>query len=246
MAKGDANFGAAGKKGYMGGKYSRKAMNLSKKELGKAGAAAASKRTVKISQTSRSDGKTLGPGGKPLTGRVKMGNGNIAVYKAGKRVIAQTAKKSSSPTATKDESPARTKDMTPAAKRAKAMRTGRRMADTAGRAGMALARDKSGKPSSTPTSGVSRTPMLKTTPSGASSASGAGSPQSRSGPFGPEGRVGANVGNMRLIAKIAGLKREADLAAQRQRNAKASEAAKAKARAERDRLLKEIARLEGK
>ena len=92
MARGDANFGAAGKKGYMGGKYSRKAMNLTKKQLGKSGVAAARKRTVDISQTRREVGKTLGPGGKPLTGRVKMGNGNIAVYKAGKRVIAQKPK----------------------------------------------------------------------------------------------------------------------------------------------------------
>lgn len=101
MAKGDANFGAAGKKGYMGGKYSRKAMNLSKKELGKAGVAAARKRTVDISQTRRESGKTLGPGGKPLTGRVKMGNGNIAVYKDGKRVISQAPKKAAAPSTTR-------------------------------------------------------------------------------------------------------------------------------------------------
>jgi hypothetical protein len=116
MAKGDANFGAAGKKGYMGGKYSRKAMNLSKKELGKAGVAAASKRTVKISQTSRSDGKTLGPGGKPLTGRVKMGNGNIAVYKAGKRVIAQAAKKATPTVTRKPAPPAKKTDAPPVKK----------------------------------------------------------------------------------------------------------------------------------
>jgi hypothetical protein len=89
----DPNFGAAGKKGYMGGRYSRKAQNLTKAQLGKAGAKAAAKRTVNISQTRREDGKTLGPGGKPLTGTVRMGNGNVAVYKNGKRVISQAVKK---------------------------------------------------------------------------------------------------------------------------------------------------------
>lgn len=144
MAKGDANFGAAGKKGYMGGMYSRKAMNLTKKELGKSGVAAARKRTVDISQTSRADGKTLGPGGKPLTGRVKMGNGNIAVYKAGKRVIAQKAAKPTASAPSKERTPTPAREMSAAAKAAKKARTGRRVVDTAGRAGMAMAREKSG------------------------------------------------------------------------------------------------------
>jgi hypothetical protein len=91
--KRDPNFGAAGKKGYMAGRYSRKAQNLTKAQLGKAGAKAAAKRTVDIGQTRREEGKTLGPGGKPLTGTVRMGNGNVAVYKNGKRVINQAAKK---------------------------------------------------------------------------------------------------------------------------------------------------------
>jgi hypothetical protein len=50
----------------------------------------ASKRfTIDITQTSRVEGSgvTLGPKGKPLTGSVKLANGKIAVYKAGKRVV---------------------------------------------------------------------------------------------------------------------------------------------------------------
>jgi hypothetical protein len=78
----------------MGGQYGRKAENLTKKELKKAGGAkAAAGPKVSISQTSRDTnrGITLGPKGKPLTGRVKLENGNMAVYKAGKRVIKAAA-----------------------------------------------------------------------------------------------------------------------------------------------------------
>lgn len=107
MAKKDPNFGAQGKRGNMGGRYSRKAMNLTEKQLGKKGAAAAKKRTVDISQTSRADGVTRGPGGKPLTGTVKMGNGNVAVYKAGKRVINQAPKKAAGKPASSGGSSAR-------------------------------------------------------------------------------------------------------------------------------------------
>lgn len=90
----DPNFGVQGKGGGMGGQYARKAENLTKKQLKAAGAAKAAKKAkVDISQTSRdySKGITLGPKGKPLTGSVRLANGNIAVYKAGKRV--QVAKK---------------------------------------------------------------------------------------------------------------------------------------------------------
>ena len=91
--KGDANFGVAGRMGAMGGKYGRKATNLSAKELKAAGGdKAASKRTVDISKTKRATsgpmaGKTLGPAGKPLTGTVTMSDGSKAVYKDGKRVV---------------------------------------------------------------------------------------------------------------------------------------------------------------
>jgi len=91
--KGDANFGVAGRMGAMGGKYGRKATNLSAKELKSAGAEkAAAKRTVDISKTKRATsgpmaGKTLGPAGKPLTGTVTMSDGSKAVYKDGKRVV---------------------------------------------------------------------------------------------------------------------------------------------------------------
>lgn len=83
------NFGVAGKTGGMGGKYGRKSENLSTKQLKAAGGLkAAGKRTVSISQTKRDEtrGITLGPGGKPLTGTVKLLNGKTAVYKGGKRV----------------------------------------------------------------------------------------------------------------------------------------------------------------
>lgn len=91
--KKDPNFPMQGRLGGMGGKYGRKAVNLTAQELKAAGAKkAAAKRTVNISQTSRSTtgatrGKTLGPGGKPLTGSVKLLNGKTAVYKGGKRVM---------------------------------------------------------------------------------------------------------------------------------------------------------------
>ena len=88
----ERNFGAMGKTGGMGGKYGRKSENLSAKQLKAAGAAkAAKKRPVHISQTRREGSVTLGPGGKPLTGPVKLSNGNTAVYKGGKRVQAGPA-----------------------------------------------------------------------------------------------------------------------------------------------------------
>ena len=92
MAK-DPNFPMQGKLGGMGGQYGRKAENLNKKQLKRAGATkAAAKRTVDIGRTNRATegvnkGRTLGPGGKPLTGSVKLLNGKMAVYKAGKRVV---------------------------------------------------------------------------------------------------------------------------------------------------------------
>ena len=83
-----------GKMGFKKGAYGSakgvraKAANLSDAQLKRAGGAkAAAKRTVDIGSTSRVAGKTLGPGGKPLTGSVKLANGQMAVYKAGKRVI---------------------------------------------------------------------------------------------------------------------------------------------------------------
>ena len=88
----ERNFGSMGKTGGMGGKYGRKSENLSAKQLKAAGAAkAAKKRTVDISQTRREGAVTLGPGGKPLTGTVKLSNGKTAVYKGGKRVQAGPA-----------------------------------------------------------------------------------------------------------------------------------------------------------
>lgn len=88
----ERNFGSMGKTGGMGGKYGRKSENLSAKQLKAAGALKASKkRTVDISQTRREGAVTLGPGGKPLTGTVKLANGKTAVYKGGKRVQAGPA-----------------------------------------------------------------------------------------------------------------------------------------------------------
>lgn len=96
MGEKNGNNRGKGNPNGFGGKYVRKAQNLSAAQLKKAGAAkAAKKRTVDISQTSRAYGKgvTLGPGGKPLTGTVNMGNGNTAVYKNGKRVVKAAAPK---------------------------------------------------------------------------------------------------------------------------------------------------------
>lgn len=170
MAKGDANFGAAGKKGYMGGKYSRKAMNLSKKELGKAGVAAARKRTVDISQTRRESGKTLGPGGKPLTGRVKMGNGNIAVYKDGKRVISQAPKKASvtKPRGGSSAGTGATKPPTPPAKKKDLVNTRKaRDAAMAGRRGLTT-----NSRTRTPMSGTVSSAIAGSKPAGTKTSSG--------------------------------------------------------------------------
>ena len=72
------------------GDYEGKTLNLTKKQLGKSGRAAAASRRVAISRTTydKATKKVLGPMGKPLTGRVDLGGGNIAVYKNGVRVRA--------------------------------------------------------------------------------------------------------------------------------------------------------------
>ena len=74
----------------------KKSLNLRDKQLGKKGRAAAKKRTVSISKTEHmkegpNKGKVVGPAGKPLTGKVDMGGGNMAVYRNGKRVTAKPA-----------------------------------------------------------------------------------------------------------------------------------------------------------
>ena len=76
----------------------KKSLNLKGKQLGKKGRAAAKKRTVSISKTEHmkegpNKGKVVGPKGKPLTGKVDMGGGNMAVYRNGKRVTAKPATK---------------------------------------------------------------------------------------------------------------------------------------------------------
>ena len=98
------------------GDYKGKTLNLTKKQLGKSGTAAAQKRTVDISATKYEAGskKVLGPGGKPLTGSVDLGGGNMAVYKNGVRVRA-TAPKSSAATTKSKESKSDT-SATPATK----------------------------------------------------------------------------------------------------------------------------------
>jgi hypothetical protein len=98
-----------------GGKFKGKdSINLSKKELGNKGTAAASKRTVDISKTKHkkegpNKGKVVGPKGNPLTGKVDMGGGNMAVYKDGKRVTSRTAKKAASPRSGGGVTPAQAK-----------------------------------------------------------------------------------------------------------------------------------------
>lgn len=77
---------------YSVGNYKGKTLNLTKKQLGKSGSAAAAKRTVSISDTKYEGKKVLGPGGKPLTGSVDLGGGNMAVYKGGVRVRAAAPK----------------------------------------------------------------------------------------------------------------------------------------------------------
>ena len=80
----------AGKMGNTGGKYSAKSGDLSKSQLKRAGGLKASKKpTIDYTQTSRKigSGVTRDSSGKLLTGSVKLSNGQIGVYKAGKRVI---------------------------------------------------------------------------------------------------------------------------------------------------------------
>ena len=71
---------------------SGKTLNLTNKQLGASGRRAASAATVDISKTTfdKSKGGVLGPMGKPLTGRVDLGGGNIAVYRNGVRVRASS------------------------------------------------------------------------------------------------------------------------------------------------------------
>lgn len=78
----------------------KKSLNLKGKQLGKKGRAAAKKRTVSISDTkySKKTGIVTGPAGKPLTGKVDMGGGNMAVYRNGKRVTAKPAAKATKTT----------------------------------------------------------------------------------------------------------------------------------------------------
>ena len=104
----------------------KKSLNLKDKQLGKKGRAAAKKRTVSISKTEHmkegpNKGKVVGPKGNPLTGKVDMGGGNMAVYRDGKRVLAKTAKgtkttnnKATAPKATSNQ----TKALTAAQKKA--------------------------------------------------------------------------------------------------------------------------------
>ena len=75
----------------------KKSLNLRNKQLGKKGVAASKKRTVSISKTEHMKegphkGKVVGPKGNPLTGKVDMGGGNMAVYRNGKRVTAKRPK----------------------------------------------------------------------------------------------------------------------------------------------------------
>ena len=112
----DQNFGVQGRLGGMGGKYGRKAENLTAKELKRAGGAkAAATREVKIQDTRRDTtrGITLGPKGKPLTGKVTLENGSVAVYKNGKRVVAAAKKAAPSTSKSSTKAPAKTPVKTP-------------------------------------------------------------------------------------------------------------------------------------
>lgn len=87
----------------------KKSLNLKGKQLGKKGRAAAKKRTVSISKTEYmkegpNKGKVVGPKGNPLTGKVDMGGGNMAVYRNGKRVLAKPAAKAKKTTNNKTTS----------------------------------------------------------------------------------------------------------------------------------------------
>lgn len=91
--------------------------------------------------------------GKRVTGTVMMagaGQGGMSAtksYKGGRSVASIKASKQKGRRAAVDKtpsSPTPKKEMTAAAKKAKQVRTGRRAVDTAGRAGMAMAREKSG------------------------------------------------------------------------------------------------------
>lgn len=86
---------------YSVGNYKGKTLNLKKKQLTAAARKAAAVRggrKVNISNTKydSSTKKVLGPKGNPLTGKVDLGGGNIAVYKNGVRVRAAVAKKATS------------------------------------------------------------------------------------------------------------------------------------------------------
>jgi hypothetical protein len=91
LKKGKKVAGAA----YSVGNYKGKTLNLKKKQLTAAARKAAAVRggrKVNISNTKydSSTKKVLGPKGNPLTGKVDLGGGNIAIYKNGVRVRAKT------------------------------------------------------------------------------------------------------------------------------------------------------------
>lgn len=75
------------------GNYKGKTLNLRGKQLGAKGRAAASARKIDISKTryDKESKKVLGPMGKPVTGRIDLGGGNIAVYRNGVRVRASSS-----------------------------------------------------------------------------------------------------------------------------------------------------------
>lgn len=161
--KKDPNFPMQGKTGGMGGTYGSKSENLSKKVLKKAGAAkVAAKRTVSVSDTRREGSRTLGPGGKPLSGTVVLANGAKAVYKNGRRVQAADARSkpkapaaraSSRPSAVvnptqKPTKPAQKPSQKPAKPTAGQSAAGARYAAQAGRP---AASSSTGKPAGTTT-----------------------------------------------------------------------------------------------
>lgn len=107
------------------GNYKGKTLNLSKKQLGASGRAAAGDRKIAISRTyyDAKTKKVIGPMGKPITGRVDLGGGNIAVYKNGVRVRAQAP--SSKPKDSGDGAPTRKPKPTISMRSAERLRRGR-------------------------------------------------------------------------------------------------------------------------
>ena len=205
-----------------------KTLNLSQKQLKKAGAAKAAKKSVSISSTKRvtsgvNKGKTVGPGGKPLNGTVTLPSGAKAVYKDGKRVAAVKAASKPAPSSsrsTPSKSPSKPPASPPsggpksgAAARKEQNRGVKNGTIREGAAGKGVRKynAKTGRWEKVNQAGLGGTakiavPAKKTSPSASSSSSGKQTPDGRNASNAFSGSRPTNTGNKVADAAVAAQK----------------------------------------